>query len=88
MNFSLDGKSLRGSAHGMRKRPVHLLAGLLHRTGQVVGPVHVDVKTNEIPMLQNLLDPLDISGSTVTVDALHTQSEIARYVVETNRRIM
>ena len=66
-NFSLDGKSLRGSAHGMRKRSVHLPAGLLlHRTGQVVGPVHVDVKTNEIPMLQNLLD---ISGSTVTVDA-------------------
>ena len=80
--LALDGKSLRGSAHGMRKRPVHLLAGLLHRTGQVVGQVNVDVKTNEIPMLQNLLDPLDISGATVTVDALHTQTETARYVVE------
>ena len=77
-----DGKSLRGSAHGARKRPVHLLSGLLHRTGQVVGPVDVDGKTNEIPQLKVLLDPLDIAGAIVTVDALHTQTETARYVVE------
>ncbi len=80
--IAIDGKSLRGSAHGHRKRPVHLLSGLVHRTGQVIGQVDVDIKTNEIPKLKDLLEPLDIAGAIVTVDALHTQTETARYLVE------
>ena len=79
---AVDGKALRGSGHGRRKRPVHLLAALCHRTGQVLGQVDVDQKTNEIPMIKDLLDPLDIAGDVVTVDALHTQTETARYLVE------
>lgn len=80
--LAIDGKSLRGSAHGDRDRPVHLLAGLIHRTGQVIGQVDVGTKTNEIPKIKELLDPLDIEGTTVTMDALHTQTETARYLVE------
>ena len=80
--IAVDGKSLRGSAHGPRKRPVHLLSGLIHRTGQVIGQADVDTKTNEIPRLKDLLDPLDIAGTIVTLDALHTQTDTARYLVE------
>ena len=79
--IAIDGKTLRGSGHG-ETRPVHLLAGLLHQTGQVIGQVAVGEKTNEIPKLKDLLDPLDITGGIVTVDALHTQVETARYLVE------
>ena len=35
--LAIDGKSLRGSAHGARTRPVHLLAGIVHRTGHSSG---------------------------------------------------
>ncbi len=80
--LAIDGKSLRGSAHGARTRPVHLLAGMVHRTGQVLGQVAVDVKTNEIPRLRDLLAPLDITGHIVTTDALHTQTATARFLVE------
>lgn len=80
--IAIDGKSLRGSGHGARSRPVHLLSGLLHRTGPVLGQVDVGEKTNEISKLQDLLDPLDISGAIVTADALHSQTETARYLVE------
>ncbi len=80
--LAIDGKSLRGSAQGDRPRPVHLLAALIHRTGQVAGQVLVETKTNEIPKLQDLLDPLDVAGRVVTVDALHTQTATARYLVE------
>ena len=79
---AIDGKSLRGSAHGARARPVHLLAGMVHRTGQVLGQVEVDGKTNEIPRLRDLLAPLDITGPSVTTDALHTQTATARFLVE------
>ena len=54
----------------------------MHRTGQVIGPVDVDSKTNEIPKLKDLLDPLDIAGTIVTTDALHTQRDTARYLVK------
>ncbi|MCL4520369.1 MAG: ISAs1 family transposase [Firmicutes bacterium] len=80
--IAVDGKALRGSGHGRRKRPVQLLAALGHATGQVLGQVDVDIKTNEIPKIKDLLDPLDITDKIVTMDALHTQVETARYLVE------
>ncbi len=67
--IAVDGKSLRGSGHGARSRAVHLLAGFVHRTGQVIGQVDVERKTHEIPMVRELLDPLEITGQIVTVDA-------------------
>ncbi len=80
--IAVDGKSLRGSGHGARPRAVHLLAGFVHRTGQVIGQVDVERKTNEIPKIRDLLDPLEITGQIVTVDALHTQRHTASYLVE------
>ncbi len=32
-------------------------------------------------MIKDLLDPLDIAGAVVTVDALHTQTETAPHLV-------
>ena len=39
-------------------------------------------KSNEIPAAQHLLRRLDLDGSLVTADAMHTQSETARIVVQ------
>ena len=39
-------------------------------------------KTNEIPALRALLEPLNIKGKVVTVDALHTQKKTANYLVD------
>ena len=63
-------------------RPVHVLAALIHRTGQIAGQGLVDTQTNEIPQLKDLRGPLDGAGPVVTVDAWHTQTETARYLVE------
>lgn len=79
--LALDGKTLRGSRDGSRP-PVHLLSALLHQDGVVVAQQAVADKTNEIPMVQPLLAPLAMAGAVVTADALLTQKEIARYVVE------
>ena len=45
----------------------------------------VPSKTNEIPGLRSLLDPLDIADRVVTADALHAQVETARYLVQDKR---
>lgn len=79
--LALDGKTLRGSRDAARP-PVHLLSALLHHDGVVVAQQAVADKTNEIPMVQPLLAPVAMAGAVVTADALLTQKEIARYVVE------
>lgn len=80
--LALDGKALRGSRDGKDGRAVHLLAAVVHGSGEVVAQTRVDVKTNEITRVEPLLAKLDIEGAVVTADALLTQREIARHLVE------
>jgi len=78
---SVDGKTLR-RAHDANQKPPHLLSAILHQEGIVVAQREVGEKTNEIPELPRLLEPLPLAGTVVTVDALHTQEATARYLVE------
>ncbi|MFR9780979.1 ISAs1 family transposase [Micromonospora sp. MS34] len=78
--YSVDGKTLRAS--GPAGAQVHLLAALDQHTGTVLGQVDVAGKTNEIRCFQPLLAPLDLTAVVVTADALHTQREHARWLVD------
>jgi len=79
--IAVDGKTMRGA-----RRPdgsqVHLLSAFLHRQGLTTAQIEIEAKTNEIPELVRLLEPLDIAGKVVTADAMHTQKETARFIVE------
>lgn len=79
--IAVDGKVSRGSADG-DAAAVHLLSAVLQREGVVIGQVRVSDKTNEIPCVKPLLADLPIAGALVTADALHTQHETARFLVE------
>ena len=79
--ISIDGKTLRG-AHDRDQRPPHLLSAILHEEALVVGQVAVDQKTNAIPKLRELAQDLPIEGAVITADAMHTQKETARFLVE------
>jgi len=78
---SVDGKTARG-ARQANGRAVHLLSALVHGSGLVVAQRDVAHKTNEIPEVKTLLEPLDLRGWAVTLDALHCQQETARFLVE------
>lgn len=78
---AVAGKSLRRS-HGTGQAAPHLLSAILHQEAVVVAQMEVEEKTNEIPKLPQLLAPLPLAGTVVTADALHTQKETARYLVE------
>ncbi len=79
---AVDGKTLRG-AHDTGQRAPHLLSAILHQEAVVIGQIQVEEKTNEIPKLPALLDPLPLQGAVVTADAMHTQTGTAHYLVET-----
>ena len=44
--------------------------------------MQIPSKTNEIPSLKVLLKDLDLRGTLVSADALHTQKGTAAYLVE------
>jgi len=79
--IAIDGKTLRGSHNGSQKA-IHLLSAVIHKEGVVIAQEEVDEKTNEIKHVRPLFENINIEGSVVTADALHTQKEIANYVVE------
>src|SRR5881296_3647336 len=80
-SIAIDGKTVRG-AHDAGQRAPHLLSAILHEEAVVIGQIEVEGKTNEIPKLPELLAPLPLEGAVITADAIHTQTESARYIVE------
>jgi hypothetical protein len=78
---AIDGKTLRGSREG-EKAGVHLLSAVIHKEGIIVAQQPVDSKTNEITQVQPLVERLNLQGAVVTTDALLTQKDLARHLVE------
>lgn len=79
--IAVDGKSVRGAVRPDGSR-VHLLSALLGAQGVTLAQRECAAKSNEIPELPRLLEPLTITDRVVSADALHTQRETARFLVE------
>jgi hypothetical protein len=72
----LDGKALRGSGK------TQLVGAIDAVSGRTLGVETVAEKSNEIPAGQTLLDRLDLDGSIALMDALHTQVDTAKGIVQ------
>ncbi|WTK18290.1 ISAs1 family transposase (plasmid) [Streptomyces sp. NBC_01525] len=82
--FAVDGKCLRGAVRANGSR-VFVLSAVRHHDALTAALREIGAKTNEIPEFAPLLDTLDdqdLTGSVVTVDALHAQTSHARYLVK------
>jgi predicted transposase YbfD/YdcC len=78
---ALDGKTARRS-RSKDKNPLHVVSAYAHDFGVVLGQISCEEKSNEITAIPKLLDMLEIKGSIVTIDAMGTQTEIAKKIVE------
>ncbi len=78
--LAVDGKTVRGA-----RRPdgtqVHLLSAM-SGGGLVLAQREIAAKTNEITVFQPLLASVELTGYVVTFDALHSQLDHARFLVE------
>jgi hypothetical protein len=72
----LDGKALRGS------QGTQLVGAINAQSGRTLGVEAVADKSNEIPAGQTLLDRLELDRTIALMDALHTQTQTARTVVQ------
>lgn len=77
---AIDGKTLRGSRK-QDANDTHLLSAVAHRLGITLTQIAVADKTNEIGAVLDLLSTLVVEGHVFTADALLTQRELAREIL-------
>lgn len=80
---SIDGKQARRTGDD-EKRPLHVVSAFANEYGLVLGQLACDEKSNEITAIPQLLEMLEITGCIVTIDAMGTQTEIAKKICEKN----
>jgi predicted transposase YbfD/YdcC len=81
-HIAIDGKTLRGSFDKAAGRnPLHLVSAWAGDARLTLGQIAVDCKSNEITAIPLLLELLDLKGTTVTIDAMGCQKEIAAKIV-------
>jgi hypothetical protein len=80
-HVAIDGKRLRGSATAQTPG-VHLLAAFSATLQGVIGQLRVAPEANEITAALQLLKTLPLDGVVITGDAMFTQREICRVIIE------
>ncbi len=77
--IAVDGKTSRRShARRQGRGPLHLVSAWATRQRLVLGQEATDIKSNEITAIPLLLERLELRGALVTIDAMGTQTAIAR----------
>lgn len=79
--IAIDGKTICGSGNADHKA-YHVVSAFVAENQITLGEVTVDEKSNEITAIPQLLDLIDVSGATVTIDAMGCQTDIAKKIVK------
>jgi len=80
---AVDGKTLRRSfKRAWSKTPVHLVSAFVSSNQLVLGQLATDARSNEITAIPRLLAMLELTGATVTIDAMGCQKQIAQQIKE------
>ncbi len=81
--ISIDGKAVRNATDKINGGNIpYIVSAFLGDVGLSISQVKVDDKSNEITAIPNLLELIDIKGSTITIDAIGTQEEIVNKIVD------
>lgn len=80
--LAIDGKTLRRS-HDRRKGlgALHSVSVWASDFGLTLAQVATDEKSNEITAIPELLRLVDLSGAIITIDAMGTQTAIAKQII-------
>ena len=81
-HIAFDGKVLRGSKHGEDFNALQLMTAMVVESGFILYQKETSDKTNEIPVMQAMLDSMDIKGAVITADAMHCQTKTAEAVID------
>lgn len=80
--LSMDGKAIKGTIPHGEYRGTFLLAIYVPQQGLVLAQASIDRKENEIVVAPHLLRQVNLAGTIVIADAMHTQKTMCSQVVE------
>jgi len=81
--IGFDGKQMRGSHdRGNGQQAIYMVSAWAEQNHLVLGQRKVDGKSNEITAIPELLRLLEINGCIVTIDAIGTQTKIAKQIIK------
>ena len=80
---AIDGKTICGSGNDKHKA-YHVVSAWVVENQITLGQLAAEEKSNEITAIPELIDMLDIKGSTVTIDAMGCQKQIAAKICGKN----
>jgi predicted transposase YbfD/YdcC len=81
--LAFDGKAIRSTGEkGKPHTALQILSAYLVESGIVLGQEPIHEKTNEIPVLRNMLDYVDVRNRIVTADAMHCQRDTCKKIID------
>ena len=83
-HICIDGKTMRGVKKLSPDAEAHSVTAYIAGLRASFNQVYISQKSNEINAIKKLLDLIDLEGNVVTIDAIGTQKEIVKKVVESS----
>lgn len=81
--ISFDGKAIRSTSEkGKPHTALQILTAYMVESGVVLAQESIHEKTNEIPVMQDMLDYIDVKEKIITADAMHCQRETCAKIVD------
>lgn len=81
--IAIDGKTICATANMKHfSEALNIASAFVVENGVTIGQLATDSKSNEIPIVRELIRLLDIKGATVVADALHCQHETAKEILD------
>ena len=82
VHLAVDGKAMRAAAEKCRGKGAPMMLHMMEAaTGLVLAQLPIPDKENEITNIPDLLSYFEIEGSTVTADALNTQTNVMEQII-------
>jgi predicted transposase YbfD/YdcC len=81
--IAIDGKTVCSTANMKNfESALNIANAFVVENGITIGQLAADSKSNEIPIVRELIRLLDVEGSTIVADALHCQEKTAKEILD------
>ena len=83
IHIIIDGKALRAATERLKdKKAPYILNAIDQATKLVIAQLDIPEKANEMTAIPEMIEMLDITGSTITIDAIGATSKILNLINE------
>ena len=80
---SIDGKTIKAALEEDKKL-AHLVSFFISDSKEILLSKKVEDKSNEIPLVQEMIKEFELEDMILTLDAMHCQKETTKQIIQSN----